>query len=114
MRQQKRDIESGSRIRTFSDMLQTPDYSHKALVKEACQMEGEHSNFVTFTDQKAVAKVAQLLSVYKQLAGSTSSETDQFTVKQAIKLLAKKVVRLVPSDLHVSLKIAAEAQFKHA
>lgn len=67
--------------------------------------------FVTFIDgNKQKAKVAQFLKIYESLRQSkedTLSEVDTFTLRQVVKLLSRKFVKLVPKDMHPTLKMAA-------
>ena len=114
MKQQKRDILQGFRVRTFSDILGTPDYRHQREPKPA--MITDEQPFVTFADgDKQKEKVALLKRVYEEMRQSGEgklSEAEVFTLRQLIKSLAGKFAKLVAKDMQLTLKMAAQSEFQ--
>lgn len=117
MKQQKRDVLHGLRVRTFSDILGTPDHRHRQVPEQKHTLPESKAEeaFVTFIDgNKQKAKVVQLRKIYEQIRQSnedTLSEVDTFALRQVIKSLSRKFIKLVRKDVHLTLKMAAQAEF---
>ena len=101
---------AGRSVRTFSDLMSTPDYSNKTFFEPASQ----HSPFYTLTaSHKCNNKVKTILKVLEQLASKDDelTEAETFAAKQAIKSIAKHLRKIVPNEMKMQLRQAGLLNF---
>jgi hypothetical protein len=76
MKQQKKDVLAGRNVRSFSDILSTPDHKPKPSVQS--EVSGHAKVLETLADKEVVTVI------------------EEYAAKQAIKGLARKLCKILP------------------
>ena len=75
------------------------------------------SQFNTFVEEKHKTKIASLVQQFVSLHESTEStlsSTDFFCLRQCVKEMARKLIKLIPHGLKETIKADAKTLFKHS